>query len=308
MSAAPQVSRTSLEVDDRDVAEPVVPLRHPWRYLAAVIVFAALACLIVALTINKNIEAGVISHYMMNPLILRGLELTIVIAVVSQLIGVGLGLIVALMRQSTNFVLSSISWLYIWFFRGTPLLVQLVFWANFGALYHHFVLGIPFTHIYAASVPVNAILTNAVAGIVGLSLNQGAYMAEIVRSGLLSVDEGQSEAAMSLGMTRGLMMRRIVLPQAIRVMIPPTGNQFIMMIKDTSLLEVISAGELFTQTSDIYSRTFQEIPLLIVASLWYLALTSVLTVGQYYLERHFAHGSVRHLPPTPLQRLRRRLA
>ena len=133
-------------------------------------------------------------------------------------------------------------------------------------------------------------------------------MAEIVRGSLLSVDDGQHEAAMSLGMARGLMMRRVILPQAIRVLIPPTGNEFISMLKSTAMLEVISAGELFTQTSDIYSRTFQEIPLLIVASLWYLAMTTVLTVAQYYLERHFARGSVRSLPPTPIQRLRRRFS
>jgi len=293
---------------DAQITEEVVPLRHPMRYVAAAVVLALLGCAVAGLAVNPNIEIGVVGQYLLENQILHGLWLTIVIAVVSQLIGTVIGLIVALMRQSPNFVLQGISWLYIWFFRGVPLLVQLVFWADFGALYQHFVLGIPFTNVHAGSVLVNSVLTNAVAGIVGLALAEGAFMAEIIRSGLLSVDEGQSEAAMSLGMNRGRMMRRVILPQAIRVMIPPTGNEFISMTKNTSLLVVISAGELFTQASNIYSRTFQEIPLLVVASLWYLLMTSVLTIGQYYLERRFARGSVRHIPPTPLQRLRRRFA
>ena len=304
MTATPEVSVTG-STPTAEATEEVVPLRHPWRYVGAVVVVAALVCLIIGLAVNKNVEIDVVGHNLFDGLILHGVWLTIVIAVVSQVIGTVLGLIVALMRQSPNFVLQGISWLYIWFFRGTPLLVQLVFWADFGALYQHFVIGIPFTHVHAGSVLVNHVLTNVVAGVVGLSLAEGAFMAEIIRGGLLSVDEGQSEAAMSLGMTRGRMMRRVILPQAIRVMIPPTGNDFISMLKNTSLLVVISAGELFTQATNIYSRTFQEIPLLIVASLWYLLMTSVLTAGQYYLERHFARGSVRNLPPTPIQRIRR---
>lgn len=308
MAASQEEMRVTRPITDGESVEPVVPLRHPMRYVAAAIALAALGCLIAGLVVNKNVQIGVVGRNLFNPLILHGVWLTIEISVVSQVIGTLLGLIFALMRQSPNFVLSGIAQLYIWFFRGTPMLVQLVFWADFGALYQHFVVGIPFTHIAAGSIAVNTVLTNVVAGIVGLSLAEGAFMAEIVRGGLLSVDEGQTEAALSLGMDRGLMMRRIILPQAIRVMIPATGNDFISMLKNTSLLEVISAGELFTQASNIYSRTFQEIPMLIVASLWYLAMTSILTVGQYYLERYFARGTVRNMPPTPLQRLRGRFA
>lgn len=285
----------------------VVPLRHYGRYVAAAVTAAALAMLVGALAVNRNVQASVVRDYLFNATILRGVLSTIVIAVISQAIGIVLGVLLAVMRQSPNPVLSGVSWLYIWFFRGTPLLVQLIFWSNFGLFYQHFVLGVPFTSISVASVGVNTLLTRYVAGIVGLSLNEGAYMAEVVRAGLLSVDEGQTEAALSLGMTRGLLLRRVVLPQAVRVIIPPTGNEFISMLKNTALLEVIGAGELFTRTSDIYSRTFQVIPLLIVASLWYLALTTVLNVGQYYLERRFARGSSRALPLTPVQRLRLRL-
>jgi polar amino acid transport system permease protein len=282
----------------------VVPLRHYGRWVAAIVVLAALGMLVGALLVNKNIEFNVVRQYTFNHLILRGVVSTIVIALVAQVIGVVLGIVLAVMRRSPNPVLTGASWLYIWFFRGTPLLVQLIFWASFGALYQHFVFGIPFTHLSAGSVLVNSVLTNTVAAIVGLSLNEGAYMAEVVRAGLLSVDEGQSEAALSLGMSRGAALRRIVLPQAVRVIIPPTGNEFISMLKNTALLETISVGELFTRVNDVYSRTFQVIPLLVVASVWYLAMTTVLNIGQYYLERRYARGNSRTLPLTPLQRLR----
>lgn len=285
-------------------ADPVVPLRHYGRYIAAAATLVVLVTVFVALAVNKNVQAPVIRQYLLNRTILQGVVSTIVIAVLAQVIGIVLGVLLAVMRQSPNPVLSGVSWLYIWFFRGTPLIVQLIFWSNFGLFYQHFVLGVPFTSLSVASVGVNTVLTRYVAGIVGLSLNEGAYMAEVVRAGLLSVDEGQTEAALSLGMTRGLLLRRVVLPQAVRVIIPPTGNEFISMLKSTALLEVIGGGELFTRTSDIYSRTFEVIPLLIVASLWYLAITSVLNVGQYYLERRYARGSQRALPPTPIARLR----
>ncbi len=287
-----------------DLPDVVVPLRHYGRWIAASLVLAVLATGLGALAVNRNIEFHVVRHYLFNHLIVEGALATIEIAVVSQVIGIVLGIVLAVMRQSANPVLSGASWLYIWFFRGTPLLVQLIFWANFGALYQHVVFGIPFTHINAGSVLVNTVLTNFVAAIVGLSLNEGAYMAEVVRAGLLSVDEGQTEAALSLGMGRGLTLRRIVLPQAVRVVIPPTGNEFISMLKNPALLEVIAVGELFTRVTNVYSRTFEVLPLLVVASLWYLAMTSVLTVGQYYLERRYARGASRALPPTPWQRLR----
>jgi len=284
--------------------EQVVPLRHYGRYLAATITLAALLTFLAALAVNKNVQISVVASYLFNQTILQGVISTIVISVTAQAIGIALGVGLAVMRQSPNPVLSGVSWLYIWFFRGTPLLVQLIFWSNFGSFYQHFVLGVPFTSLSVASVGVNSVLTTYVAGIIGLSLNEGAYMAEVVRAGLLSVDEGQTEAALSLGMTRGLLLRRVVLPQAVRVIIPPTGNEFISMLKNTALLEVIGAGELFTRAKDIYSTSLAVIPLLIVASLWYLAMTSMLNFGQYYLERRFSRGSMRALPPTPLQRLR----
>ena len=189
-------------------------------------------------------------------------------------VGILLGVVAAIMRLSPNPIVSGASWLYIWFFRGTPLLVQILFWYNLQALFPTISLGIPFgpsfVHTHA-----NAIITTFVAGLLALGLNEGAYMAEIVRAGIISVDEGQTEAAQSLGMSRLQIMRLIVLPQAMRVIIPPTGNETISMLKNTSLLSVISFGELLFGAQTIYDVNYKIIPLLIVASIWYLAMTSV---------------------------------
>jgi polar amino acid transport system permease protein len=216
--------------------------------------------------------------------------------------------VLAVMRLSDNPIASTVSWAYIWFFRGTPLLVQLVFWYNLSALYPSLDLGIPFGGPAFLHANANSIITPVVAALFGLALNEAAYMAEIVRSGILSVDEGQVEAAQALGMRRSQAMRRIVLPQAMRVIIPPTGNQVISMLKTTSLVSVVAVADLMYTVQTISAETFKTIPLLICASLWYLLVTSVLSVGQYHLERRFSRGARRALPATPLQRLRRRFA
>jgi polar amino acid transport system permease protein len=196
------------------------------------------------------------------------------------------------MRMSRNPIVSSASWLYVWFFRGTPLLVQLIFWYNIAALFPVIALGIPFgpslIHAHA-----NSFITPLVAGLLGLGLNEGAYMSEIVRAGIISVDEGQTQAAQSLGMSRLQIMRLIVLPQAMRVIIPPTGNETISMLKNTSLLSVVAYGELLFAAQSIYDVNYKIIPLLIVISIWYLVMTSVLYVGQYFIERHFGRGFTR---------------
>ena len=210
------------------------------------------------------------------------------------------------MRLSPNPLVAGASWVYIWLFRGTPVLVQILLWYNIAALYPRFSPGVPFgptfAHFNAASL-----ITPFVAATLALGLNEGAYMAEIVRAGIISVPEGQTQAAQSLGMTRLLAMRRIVLPQAMRVIIPPTGNETISMLKTSSLASVIAVSELLYSAQLIYSVNYRTIQLLIVASLWYLIVTTVLTIGQYYVERHFGRGSTRDLPATPLQRLRRNL-
>jgi polar amino acid transport system permease protein len=206
-----------------------------------------------------------------------------------MVIGILLGMILAVMRLSPNPIVSGASWLYIWFFRGTPLLVQILFWYNISALFPVISLGVPFgpSIIHATA---NQIITTFVAAILALGLNEGAYMAEIVRAGIISVDEGQSEAAQSLGMSRLQTMRLIVMPQAMRVIIPPTGNETISMLKNTSIISVIGVAELTFSVQDIANVNFRPIPLLIDASIWYLVMTSVLYVGQYFIERRYGRG------------------
>jgi polar amino acid transport system permease protein len=250
----------------------------------------------------------VFRRFLFNETILEGVRNTVVLAVLAQVAGIVLGVVFAVMRLAKNPVLSTVSWSYIWFFRGTPVLVQLLFWyAAVPQVFATITLAVPFTDVVLFSARTTDVITSFTAAFLGLALNEGAYMAEIVRAGILSVDEGQSEAARALGMTPALNMRRIVLPQAMKVIIPPTGNEFISMLKTTSLASVVIYGELLRRSRDIYSTNLRTLELLLVASVWYLVLTSVATVGQYYLERRFARGAQRSLPPTPLQRVRRRL-
>ena len=296
-----------------DTAEPVpadeikaIPVRHPGRWVAAAIILILGAALAKSLATNHRFEWGVVKHYFFSDQVLRGLVVTLELTALSMAIGIAIGVVLAIMRLSPNPLVSSASWIYIWVFRGTPVLVQILFWGFISALYPKFSLGIPFGPQFV-HFSANSLITPFVAGMLALGLNEGAYMAEIVRAGFISVEEGQTEAAQSLGMTRLLTMRRIILPQAMRVIIPPTGNETISMLKTTSLVSVIAVTDLLYSVEIIYARTYQTIPLLIVASLWYLIVTSVLSFGQYYVERYYARGSSRELPDTPLQRLRRNL-
>jgi polar amino acid transport system permease protein len=283
-----------------------IPVRHPGRWVAAAIILVLGAALAKSVATNPRFEWGIIRHYLLSSRVLHGLVTTLELTALSMAIGIALGTLLAVMRLSPNPLVSGASWLYIWFFRGTPVLVQILFWYNIAALYPSFSVGIPFgpqfAHFNAATV-----ITPFVAGMLALGLNEGAYMAEIVRAGIISVEEGQTEAAQSLGMTRLQTMRRIVLPQAMRVIIPPTGNETISMLKTTSLVSVIATTELLYSVQLIYAVNYRTIPLLLVASIWYLIVTTVLTIGQYYLERYFGRGATRNLPETPLQRLRRNL-
>ena len=284
-----------------------VPVRHPGRWVAAVVVLVVFAMLVHSLATNSRFEWDIVGQYFLSSRVLKGLWYTILLTVVSMAIGIVLGVILAVMRLSQNPLLSGASWIYIWFFRGTPVLVQLLVWFNLAFLYPHVSIGVPFGPSFA-SANANALITPFLAAILGLGLNEGAYMAEIVRAGILSVEFGQSEAAQALGMTRGVTLRRIVLPQAMRVIIPPTGNETISMLKTSSLASVITVTELLYAVQLIYSVNFKTIPLLITASIWYLIVTSLLTIGQYYIERHFARGSARELPLTPRQRIWRYLS
>jgi len=297
-----------------DTAEPVrpdeikaIPVRRPGRWVAAAIILYLTAAIVKSVATNPRFEWGIIRHYFTSSRVLQGLITTLELTVLCMAIGIAIGIVLAVMRLSPNPLVSGASWLYIWFFRGTPVLVQILFWGFFAALYPKVSLGIPlgpqFVHFSA-----NSVITPFVAGMLALGLNEGAYMAEIVRAGIISVDEGQTEAAQSLGMTRLQTIRRIVLPQAMRVIVPPTGNETISMLKTTSLVSVIAVTELLYSVQLIYAVNYRTIPLLIVASIWYLIVTTVLSFGQYYLERYFARGAARELPPTLLQRLRRSLS
>jgi len=269
-----------------------VPVRRPGRWIAAAIVLVVAVALTRSVVTNSHFEWSVVGHYLFDERILEGLVVTIELTVIAMAIGIVLGVLLAVMRLSPNPLLSGGSWLYIWFFRGTPVLVQLLFWYNISDLYPKLGLGVPFGPAFVHP-DVNMLITAFRAAILGLGLNEGAYMAEIVRAGIISVDEGQTDAAQSLGMTRAQTMRRIVLPQAMRVIIPPTGNETISMLKTTSLASVIAVTELLLAVGNIYSANFKTIPLLIVASIWYAVCTSVLYVGQYYLERYYGRGSAR---------------
>ena len=281
----------------------VVPVRHPGRWVAAVAVLVVLAMFIHWSVATEGLHWHVVWHYLFNSSIITAARRTVVLTVLAMAIGITFGVLLAVMRLSPNPIVSGIAWLYIWFFRGTPVLVQVLFWFNLPAVMNSISLGVPFGPSWFQTNP-KTIITQFGAALLALGLNEAAYMAEIARAGLLSVDDGQTEAAQALGMTRGLTMRRIVLPQAMRVIVPPTGNETISMLKTTSIVSFIGYLELTTTAQIIGARTFNIIPLYITISLWYLAMTSVLYVGQYYLERRFARGSARALPLTPIQRLR----
>ncbi|MEU2626572.1 MULTISPECIES: amino acid ABC transporter permease [Kitasatospora] len=280
-----------------------VPVRHPGRWAGAVVVALLAAMLIHALVTNPAFQWSVVGDTLFNDQILHGLLVTLELTALAMVMGVVGGIILAVMRLSPNPLLSGVAWVYIWIFRGTPVLVQLVFWNFLAAIWPKLSIGIPFGPEFVSG-STNALIPVFVAALLGLGLNEAAYMAEIVRGGLQSVSEGQTEAAHALGMSQFKTMRRIVLPQAMRVIIPPTGNETISMLKTSSLASVIALEELYQAGHNIFSRTFQTIPVLIAVSIWYLVLTSILTVGQYYIERHYARGANRTLPPTPLQRVR----
>ncbi|GAA2752264.1 MULTISPECIES: amino acid ABC transporter permease [Kitasatospora] len=288
----------------RPEAIKAVPVRHPGRWAGVAVIAVLAAMLGHAIATNPAINWTVIGDTLTNPTIIHGIWVTLELTALSMLMGVVGGVLLAIMRLSANPVLSATAWVYIWIFRGTPVLVQLVFWNSIGALWPKLSIGIPFGPEFW-SENSNTLIPVFTAALLGLGLNEAAYMAEIVRAGIQSVDEGQTEAAHALGMSRAATMRRIVLPQAMRVIIPPTGNETISMLKTTSLVQVIALVELFTAGHDIYARTFQTIPVLIAVSMYYLLMTSILTVGQYYIERHYARGANRTLPPTPIERLAR---
>ena len=284
-----------------------IPARHPGRWLATLAVLLVVVVLIRSAATNPRFDWDLVGKYFFSSEVLDGLVTTLELTVIAMAVGIVLGVLLAVMRLSPNPLVSGASWVYIWFFRGTPVLVQLLFWNFISVLYPRMSIGVPFGGPDFFSFNANTVITPFVAGVLGLGLNEGAYMAEIVRAGILSVEEGQTDAAHALGMTRLQTMRRIVLPQAMRVIIPPTGNETISMLKTSSLVSVLAIRDLLYSVQLIYAANYRQIPLLIVASLWYIIFTTLLSIGQYYIERRFGRGFARELPETPLQRIRRNL-
>ena len=260
----------------------IVPRRRPGLWATAAAVLVRLGLAVNSVVRNEAFQWDVVGDYFTSASVLRGLWLTLWLTAVVMALGFALGTVLAAARLSSNPVLRAVSWGYVWLFRSMPILVQLLFWFNIGALYPQ-ILGVK---------TVNLLSPVAVA-IVGLTLHEAAYAAEVVRGGILSVDRGQIEAAQALGLSRWRRWRRIVLPQAMRSIVPPAGNMLIGTLKGTSIVSVIAVQDLLYSVQLVYHRTYQVIPLLMVATLWYIVVTSVLGVGQYYVEKHYARGSER---------------
>jgi polar amino acid transport system permease protein len=278
-----------------DPDAPIVPLRHPGRWVATGILALCLWGFIDFLSKNEALRWAVVGQYLFHPSIIQGLGVTLYLTAIAMLVGTALGVVFAMMRMSKNPVLKVVASVWVWFFRGSPLMVQLLFWFFIGSILPKITIGVPFGGPVFWEAPTNQIVTVMVAAILGFALNESAYMAEVVRGGILSVTKGQWEAAHALGMTQGLMYRRIVLPQALRLIVPPMSNQVITMLKQTSLAIVLGLPELLTAVQQIYTRNFQQIPLLLVATFWYLLITTVLTFVQGYLEQRLARS---HHRPT----------
>jgi polar amino acid transport system permease protein len=275
---------------DADGGLAVRRLRHPWRWVSAAVVVILLGNAMLSLFTNPNVGWPTVREYLFAPVTVHGAIVTLYLMAIAMVIGVVGGVIVAVMRLSDNPVLSGVARLFIWFFRGTPVLVQIIFWGYLGAIYPVISISLPFSSGVIFEGRTSDIITAPVAAILALGLNEVAYAAEIVRSGITSVERGQTEAALSLGLKPSLAMRRIVLPQAMRVIVPPMGNEVITMLKTTALVSVIAGEDLMTVLQRIYSQNYQVIPLLVVASIWYLALTSLLSIPQAWLERRYGRG------------------
>lgn len=242
---------------------------------------------------NENFGWPVVAQYFFDPVVMSGLYVSLGLTVIGMLLGIAFGLFIAIARMSGDRLARSFASLFIWFFRGTPLLVQLIFWYNMSTLFPQLSIAIPFGPTLI-SWDTNAVITLMTAAIVGLALNEAAYMAEIIRGGLLSVDRGQAETAQAFGMARARALWRIIIPQAMRSIVPPTGNQLISMIKATSLVSVIAMADLLYSVQSIYNRTFEIIPMLLVAVIWYLLITTVLNIGQSYIEAYYGRSDRRN--------------
>lgn len=285
-----QVDPIAIDAGEDGQALTVVAPRRPLRWVAVAAIAVVLAFAAYAVAANPNFQWPVVGQYLFSPVVLSGFLMTLWLTAVAMVIGIILGVILAVMRLSENFVISGAATAYLWFFRGTPVLVQLIFWYNLAALFPRYWVGIPFFGPTFFEGSFNDIITPYTAAILCLGLNEGAYMAEIIRGGLSSVDSGQKDAARALGMRGGQALWRIILPQSMRFIIPPTGNQTIGMLKNTSIVSIVALADLLYAVQTIYSRTFQTIPLLLVAVFWYLFATTILSVIQARIEKFFSRG------------------
>ena len=278
--------------EQSDLSDDVVavPLRHPWRWISGGMATLLLLSFIWAVYSAKSIQHELVTKFLFDPRILIGMAVTVVVTVICMSIATILATLLAVMKLSDNPLQRLLATGFIEFFRGTPLLLQIVFWGYLGIIFPQLILGVPYTEIVFLSGKTSDLIPAIVAGIIALSLNEAAYSAEIVRAGILAVDSGQVEAAKSLGMSSPYTMRRIVLPQAMRVIIPPMGNEFISMLKNTSLLQVIAVAELYTAASTISAANLAQIELLVVSGFWYLIMTTVLGIPQRALERKYGKG------------------
>lgn len=278
----------------------VVRSRHVGRWIAVAVIAILVALILRSVITNPRFRWDQVALFFRDEAVIKGIGVTLELTVISMVVGSVLGVVVAVMRVSANPVISGVASAYQLFFRGTPLLVQLLFWFNLSALYPSISFGIPGVDLNA-----NNLITPLMAAILGLTLNESAYMSEIVRAGILAVERGQSDAAGALGLTRLQTMARIILPQAMRVIIPPTGNEVIGMLKATSLVSVIAVPELLYSAQIIYSKNLQVIPLLLVASIWYIIVTTILSIGQGFLERRFSRGAGHSVPTSFSLRMRK---
>lgn len=269
-----------------------VPVRHPGRWIGGTLLVLFVVAFLKLLVTNENLQWDVVAAYLFSPEILAGMGRTLVLTFLSMVMGLAIGVILAIMRLSSNPVFQAASWLWIWFFRGVPPLVQLVFWYNLALLIPMVTVGVPFgPPLWSADT--NVLITPFSAALLGLSLTESAYAAEMIRAGIQAIPPGQTEAAATLGMTRGQILRRIILPQALKILIPPIGNDTISMLKFTSLVSVLALPDLLYSAQMIYSRTYQTIPLLIVATIWYLVLSTTLTLIEHYIEHRMADQPIR---------------
>jgi polar amino acid transport system permease protein len=266
----------------------VVPARRWGRAVGSTVVVVLVAFLAFGFVTNPNIEWGVVGDYLFDPNVLNGLLLTLEMTALGMLLGLALAVVIGVMRTSSSAVVAGFAAAWVFVFRGVPLVVLLIFLGNLGLFFDEFRLGVPFTDLTVVSTPVAEVVTPFVASFLALALAGSGYMAEVVRSGLLSVGTGQHEAAKALGVTPAGTLRHVVLPQALRVIIPPLGNEMIGMLKASAIVSVIAGGDLMTAVLGISGVTFRTIEMLIVGTIWYLLVIAVLSIGQFFLERKAA--------------------